>query len=129
MSELKNGVVGISSDLTVKPGYTFEEFKRSRYYNNQDGILVIYLDDKINVDGRCYYVSLFFRNGNLYMLSLICCDRYFAEKDEYKRKEYHDKILKSYGIDGTAEYDWGSISSDYDKRGNVSSINLTYHVG
>lgn len=63
------------------------------------------------------------------MLSLICIDRDYTEEEEPKRKELHNEILKWYGIDGTAEYDWGSISSDYDKRGNVSIINLTYHVG
>ena len=62
------------------------------------------------------------------MVSLVCCDRDFTVQDEFKRKEFHDEILKGYGITGSKEYDWGSVSSDYDRRGNTSSINFTYHI-
>ena len=126
MIDFEKGIVRVSEDLTIRPGYTFDDFKKCRYYKDQDGILVIYLDEKIDFDGRSYAVDFFFRNGIIYMLSLTCLDRDYTEEDEPKRKELHDEILKGYGIDGIAEYDWGIVSSNYDARGNVSSINLEY---
>ena len=126
MIDFEKEIVRVSEDLTIRPGYTFDDFKKCRYYKDQDGILVIYLDEKIDFDGRSYAVDFFFRNGIIYMLSLTCLDRDYTEEDAPKRIEFHDEILKGYGIDGTAEYDWGIVSSNYDARGNVSSINLEY---
>lgn len=128
MIELEKGIVKLADDLVIRPGYSFAEFKQSKYYDHQDGILIVELEDKVYLDGRCYYADLFFRNGVIYMLSLCCCDREFTELEEGRRKDFHDEILKSYGIDGSAEYAWGSVSSDYDPKGNASSINLTYNI-
>jgi hypothetical protein len=124
--EFDKGIVRISEDLTIRPGYTFADFKKCRYYRNQDGIRVIYLEERIDIGGRSYAVDFFFRNGIIYMLSLTCLDRDYTEEDEPQRKKLHDEILREYGIDGTAEYYWGIVSSNYDARGNVSSINLEY---
>lgn len=60
------------------------------------------------------------------MVSLICCDKEFSERNEDKRKLLHDNILKELGINQQMEYSWGKISSDYDARGNVSSIDIEY---
>ena len=60
------------------------------------------------------------------MVSLVCCDKEFSEKDEYKRKKLHDDILRELGINQKKEYTWGEISSDYDVRSNVSSIDIMY---
>ena len=126
MIDFEKGIVRVSEDLTIRPGYTFDDFKKCRYYRNQDGICVIYLDEKIDIDGRSYAVDFFFRNGIIYMLSLTCLDKDYTEEDEPQRKEFHDEILQEYGIDGIAKFDWGIVSSNYDARGNVSSINLEY---
>ena len=103
-----------------------DDFKKCRYDRNQDSISVIYLDKKIDIDGRSYAVDFFFRDGIIYMLSLICLNRDYREEDEPKRKELHDEILRKYGIGSATEYYWGIVSSNYDARGNVSSINLEY---
>ena len=60
------------------------------------------------------------------MVSLICCDEEFSEKDEYKRKVLHDDVLNELGIVQKMEYSWGTVSSDYDPRSNLSSINIMY---
>ena len=46
--------------------------------------------------------------------------------DEDKRKILHDDILNELGINQQMEYSWGKISSDYDARSNVSSIDIMY---
>ena len=127
MIDLKNGRIIIAEDLHICPTYTFDEFKKSKYYVKQDGIRVIYLDGNQYICGRKYIVSLFFRNQKLYMLSLICCDNEYNAMEEQKRKNLHDEILKELGIINEKSFLWGKISSIYDARSNCSSINITYY--
>lgn len=126
MLDTNNGFLTISDELTIFPGFSFEQFKHTRFYKNQDGVRIIYLDEKHIIDNRKYIISLFFRNGKIYMVSLICCDKEFSEKDAVKRKKMHDDILNELGINQNKEYTWGKISSDYDARSNVSSIDIIY---
>lgn len=126
MLDISNGFLTISDELMTFPGFSFEQFKHTRFYKNQDGLRIIYLDEQQIIDNRKYIVSLFFRNGKIYMVSLICCDKEFSEKDENKRKILHDNILNELGINQQMEYSWGKISSDYDTRSNVSSIDIMY---
>ena len=84
------------------------------------------MDEQQIIGNRKYIISLFFRNGKIYMVSLMCCDKEFSEKDEDKRKILHDDILYELGINQQMEYSWGKISSDYDARSNVSSIDIIY---
>ncbi len=126
MDEFRNGFILISNELTIYPGFSFEQFKHTKFYKSQDGIKIIYLDGQQIIDDRKYIVSLFFRNGKIYMVSLICCDKEFSENDEKKRKILHDEILNESGIRPQEIYSWGKISSDYDDRSNLSSINIVY---
>ena len=126
MDDIRYGVISISDELTIHPHFSFVDFKHTKFYKNQDGIKIIYLDGKQIINGRKYIVSLFFRGGNIYMVSLICCDQEFSEIDEKKRKILHDNILRELGIRPQERYSWGRISSDYDSRSNLSSINILY---
>ena len=126
MLDISNGFFKISDELTIYPKFSFEQFKNTRFYKNQDGLRIIYLDEQQIIDNRKYIISLFFRDGKIYMVSLICCDKEFSEKDEAKRKKLHDDILYELGINQQMGYSWGEISSDYDARSNVSSINIIY---
>lgn len=125
MLDISNGFLKID-ELTIFPGFSFEQFKHTRFYKNQDGSRIICLDEKQVIDSRKYIVSLFFRNGKIYIVSLICCDKEFSEKNEDKRKILHDDILNESGINQQMEYSWGKVSSDYDARSNVSSIDIMY---
>lgn len=42
--DISNGKIEIANDLFVIPEFTFESFKKSKFYKNQDGIRIIYLD-------------------------------------------------------------------------------------
>ena len=126
MLDTDNGFFKISDELTIFHGFSFEQFKNTRFYKNQDGVRSFYLDEQQIIDNRKYIVSLFFRNGKIYMVSLICCEKEFSEREEDKRKILHDDILNELGINQKMEYSWGKISSDYDARSNVSSIDIMY---
>lgn len=124
--DISKGIVEIDNELVVKPNFTFEQFKETKYYTNQDGIRIIYLDEPQIIKNRKYIVSLFFRDGKIYMLSLICCDAEYSEKDESKRKDLHDLILKELGVLENSNFEWGEIKSIYDARSNISSMGHSY---
>lgn len=126
--DISKGIVEIDNELVVKPNFTFEQFKETKYYTNQDGIRIIYLDEPQIIKNRKYIVSLFFRDGKIYMLSLICCEEEYSAKDEPKRKDLHDVILKEFGVLENSNFEWGEIKSIYDARSNISSINIIYYV-
>lgn len=126
--DIRKGIVEIDNELIVKPNFTFEQFKETKFYTNQDDIRIIYLDEPQIIKNRKYIVSLFFRNGKIYMLSLICCDEEYSEKDESKRKDLHDVILQELEVFENSNFEWGEIKSIYDARSNISSINIIYYV-
>ena len=116
-SVIDKGVISLSDDLVITSGYTFDQFRATRYYKGQKPERVFWLDEKFMFQGHSFMVSLFFRSGVIYMLSLLCCDLEFGMEEEKKRKELHDEILQSWGID---------VESVYDARSNISSINIVY---
>lgn len=126
MKNLIDGKVKTKEGFIVGPNYTFNEFKTSKFYNGQDGIRIVYLDERQTINNKKFIISLFFRENKIYMVSLICCDCEFSDSDESKRKSIHDEILGEVGISIGTEYNWGKITSDYDTRSNLSSINIVY---
>lgn len=126
MRKIKEGLIRISDELTISPGFMFDQFKKSKFYKNQDGIRIIYLDGQHIIENRKYLISLFFKNERIYLVSLMCCDKEYSEKTEHERKILHDDILKELKIVNGERYDWGVISSDYDAKSNISSINIIY---
>ena len=52
-------------------------------------------------------------------------DKEFNMEEEEKRKEYHDEILKTWGITQSV-FQWGYIKSEYDSKSNISSIDIVF---
>lgn len=126
MIDVTNGEVSTREGLVIGPNYSFDKFKTTKFYNGQDGVRIIYLDEHQTIYGRQFIMSLFFRDGIIYMVSLICCDEKFSESNERDRKKIHDKILTEMGLLQGEKYQWGKIVSEYDVRSNISSINIYY---
>lgn len=126
MRKINEGFIQISDELTIAPGFLFDQFKKTKFYKDQDGIRIIYLDGQHIIENRKYMISLFFRSGKIYLVSLMCCDKEYSENAESERKMLHDDILKELGIIDQKKYDWGVISSDYDAKSNISCINVKY---
>ncbi len=61
MDDVRGGFISISDKLTIYPGFSFEQFKRTEFYKNQDSIKMIYLEGQQIIDNRKYMVSLFSR--------------------------------------------------------------------
>jgi len=127
MINKKTGVIKIGDNLEISPTYKFDDYKKTPYYRDEDGIKEIILSKEQIIEGRHYFVSLIFRNQLIYSVSLINSDKIFSEKEEPKRKEVHDEILQRCGITQNHEYKWGKILSEYDSRSNMSSISIYYN--
>lgn len=126
MDAIRDGVISIADQLTIRPGFSFEQFQRTKFYKKQDGIKMIALDGPQKIDNRNYLVSLFFRNGTIYLVSFVCCDETFSAQEEKQRKQLHDHILNQLGLRPQERFSWGTIWSEYDARSNLSSINVVY---
>ena len=123
----KTGFIRIDEDLIFYPGYSFEEFRMSKHYRGEDGILMISLQDKYWIGTNEFYVSFFFRKNKLYMVSYLIHDKRITMENEIDRKKIHDRILCEMGLEVENEFSWGSIKSNYDPKGNVSSIGIVYY--
>ncbi|EEQ0195376.1 hypothetical protein HBF50_003103 [Listeria monocytogenes] len=123
-----NGELKINDELIVHLEYQFDEFKNTEYYDGQDGIKIIYLEKIQKIDTYHYFVNLFFKEKQLYSVSLINCDQNISESNEIDRKTIHDKILSENGIQNNVSYNWGKIISEYDPRSNISSIDIFYNI-
>ncbi|EAC5870735.1 hypothetical protein F3251_14700, partial [Listeria monocytogenes] len=84
-----NGELKINDDLIVQPEFQFDEFKKTKYYGGQDGIKIIYLEKIKKIDTYHYFVNLFFKEKQLYSVSLINCDQNISESNEIYRKTIH----------------------------------------
>ena len=126
MININNGSILIGHSLLIDKNFTFERFKESYLYNGQDGVRIIDLKEEQIIDGKKYVISLFFREGILYMVSLVNCDYDIPMEQESLRKKIHDTILEDIGAQSGHVYNWGKIVSEYDPRSNISSINIYY---
>lgn len=108
------------------PGYTFEDFKKTKFYSNQDGIRIIRLNGVIKIDNHQYLVNLFFREYTLYMISLVCVDIDIPFEEEEKRAVLHRQIMAEYGLSDVNVFSWGILKVSFDPRSNSSKIGLIY---
>ncbi len=58
MDDIRDGFIPISDKLTIYPDFSFEQFKHSKFYKNQDGIKIIYLDGQQIIDDRSNLSSI-----------------------------------------------------------------------
>ena len=128
MIDLKKGIIKINDNLIFSPNFSYEDFKKTPYFNGQNNVRMIYLNEYQIIEGRKYMVSFFFKKDKIYMVSLVNCDEIISEDNEKRRKKKHDNILSLEKIENGKEYSWGKIQSEDDARSNVSSINIYYKM-
>lgn len=125
--DYRTGELTLHNEIFHK-GYTFKQFKKSSLYKLQDDVKMFALEGKYKIDNWIFYVSFFFKYGELYMISLCCEGSEIRFEDEQKRKKLHDSILAEYGLSDDEEFVWGNVSSIYDRKSNISSINIIYNL-
>ncbi len=122
--DVTNGSIQLSNGVVLDKTFSFEAFKKTKFYQEQDETKVITLSPVQEIGGQEFVITIRFMNGLLDHVSLVSTAD-FSDKDEPLRKVHHDKLLQDWQIK-CGEYDWGRIESDYDRRGNISSINIFY---
>ena len=65
--DLKTGIIEINGEI-IMPGYTFEDFRNTKFYKGQDGIRIIRINDTVQIGKNKFIASFFFRNKVLYMI-------------------------------------------------------------
>ena len=92
MIDVTNGEVSTREGLVIGPNYSFDKFKTTKFYNGQDGVRIIYLDEHQTIYGRQFIMSLFFRDGIIYMVSLIFVMKNFLNQTRETEKRYMIKF-------------------------------------
>lgn len=122
---LKAGTIKIDN-VIFQNGYTFEDFKKTNFFLNHDGIRYIDLS-KDHFDKYDVYTRLFWSNGKLSRISLMLdTNEFLSFEQEYERKKLHDLFLGKYGIKNNTTYEWGRIESVFDSRGCISTIEFVF---
>ncbi len=111
--------------LCLFRGMTFEDFRQTNYFSNQDSKRVFYLRN-LKIFNETFIISLFFKEEILHSVSLIIDDSSIVPEQEVQRKIRHDTILTMFNIEIDSIYEWGQIESNYNSRSNISSIDITY---
>lgn len=127
--DLSEGTLTLGEDLIIDGLFSYDQFMKTEYYDGQDPKRVIEINTPFTIGGREFLVELGFRNNLIYSVSLTIADYSIPVEEEEKRKHIHDGFLEEYGISPRSDYEWGSIVSYYDKKGNVSSIEIYYKPG
>ena len=125
--DLARGIIEIEGERFY-PGYTFEDFKRSHFYTDQDGILSIDLDHPVQIMNHTYLISICFMDYELDRLFLYCIDKEIPDDREIERKKLHEQILADQGLAPVNNYPWGSVDSCYDNRINRYFIAIVYNT-
>ncbi|MFZ2539579.1 MAG: hypothetical protein WAX04_11845 [Oscillospiraceae bacterium] len=121
-----NGKIKINEKLVIDSEFTFKDFKRTCYYNNQNEERMIYLEGEQIIDNNKFYVRFFFRNNLIYSVLLMVADTSISEENEMQRKKIHDEILTNTNIVVGKEYVWGKVLSEYDGKSNCCDIIIIY---
>lgn len=87
----------------------------------------------IDVGSESFSATVFFKHKRLWMLSLYLVDgcesgfwSNWSEEKELKKKATHDKFLNKELGKLPYDFDWGKITSIFDRKGGASSIVMRY---
>lgn len=121
--DFNKGIITIDN-VSFFNGFTFEDFKKTKFFDNQDGTHFIDLK-KDRIDGYDVYTSLFWDNGKLSLISLILDQDNFTESDT---KKAHDSFLEKHGVSKKKVYEWGTIEAIIDPKSGFPSIDFSYSI-
>jgi len=139
MIDRKTGELTIESiPLRLGPDFTRTELQ-SCLLANSSSVLIrnesfcSFSIGLYEITGLHFIISLWFYDEKLDCIDLVHSDKKFgsswadwSESRELDRKHVHDEWLISLLGSPPYTYDWGTISSDFDKKSGGSSIVIRY---
>ena len=121
--DFEKGIITIDN-VSFFNGFTFEDFKKTKFFDNQDGFHFINLK-KDRIDEYDVYTSLFWCNEKLSGISLVLGKDNFTESDT---KKAHDSFLEKHGINKEKVYEWGKVESVLDVKSGFPFIGFSYSI-
>ena len=114
------------NEITLNKEFSFSDFKKTKYYNNQDNKREIKLGNIQIFENHKFIVTIRFDDDLLSLITLYCIDDNINLDFEHEseRKKIHDLILKEWGVQ--KKYNWGLIESIYEPRSNAALILIEY---
>ncbi|MCG1027025.1 hypothetical protein J5S49_01810 [Virgibacillus halodenitrificans] len=115
----------------ICPYMTIEEFKSTSLYEGETIKNNYQIKDKIELKDMFFYITLFFNNNNLVQVHLTKAIEGLTWSNwtpdlEIKKKQNHEEwLLNNFGTPPYV-YSWGTIESNMDRKGGVSSIIIKY---
>ncbi len=138
MIDAKTGEI-LFSGLLICPTTTREGFLAAPFAADAEPVVEnppwrSYRIEAVDESGQRFAFIAFFADERLTRVSMSCCDPGFgrswaewSEEKELERKAWHDAWLKrTSGIAAPADYLWGQVSSNYDRRSGGSSVLVAY---
>ena len=122
------GKIIISRDLVIEKGYSFDEFKQTSYYTNQDAQMAFGLGQSFVIGSMEYGVTLVFDEEIISQIHLWYAgeDMPPYPSDEIARAKYV-QILELDGYDVWNQFEWGGIAYEYDPRMSDGSLIIWYN--
>jgi hypothetical protein len=137
---IKNGDMPVNGDdFIIKKGLTKDEFEKSNLYKGvvskeTHSFTNYYLKPQLIGNERFILVLFFNPNDILDFVNIslshdgkIPSWDNWSEKEEYRKKDEHDKWLANNISKPPYKYLWGEISSNYDSRSCSSTITIRYY--
>jgi hypothetical protein len=112
----------VDNCLQLLPNFTFDNFKNSKFYDNQDESSFFWINKECIVGNHKFKLGLYFKESKLVQIQLYCVDTEIQNEEE--RKTVHDSIVKA--MTKSSEHKWGTIKSVFSKRGSISLIVINY---
>lgn len=129
MIDTKTGIITVNEKLVISKEFTFNDYKKCPYFNNENEEREIQLGGIGRAFGYSVYVSIFFKNSVISRIMLMFDSPEIRSfEDESKRKSIHEKYLKSIGLESVNEFEWGTVKSDFDKKSTSSDIIISYKI-
>lgn len=138
MIDIKNGSIALQNFL-IRKGLTKDDFLSSNLFsevlNHQEYGFTTYSLKPQLIENEKFIMVLYFNKNDiidLVNLSLSNSENIpswdnWSESEEQRKKEEHDKwLLNNIGIP-PYNYDWGTVSSNYDPRSGSSMITIRYN--
>ncbi|MEC2159690.1 hypothetical protein [Virgibacillus halodenitrificans] len=127
-----DGVITFEGENALIFSYmTIEEFKSTSLYEGETIKNNYQLKDIIELKDMYFYITLYFKNNKLVQVHLTKAIEGLTWSDwtldlENNNKQNHEEwLLKNFG-EPPYVYSWGTIESNMDRKGGVSSIIIKY---
>lgn len=114
----------LSDDIAIDREYKFEDFKRTKFYDNQQDNRFFWINNLCQIKelGGLFKVGLWFEDGKIRQIQLLFMDNDIS--DEIMRKNKHQEIIRDNISNISLQA--SKITNYWDERDLYSTIIIDY---